>query len=61
MAKYKVLIKNPMVIGKFESVNGILDVVSPTKDETKRIERAVETGVLQAPSKPTSPKPASKE
>ena len=49
MPKYKVLVKNPIEIGKFKSENGVLNVVSPTKEETKRIERAVQTGLLREP------------
>jgi len=54
MAKYKVNIKNVVEIGKFKSEGGFLNVVNPTKEETKRIENAVASKILLAPTKTTT-------
>lgn len=55
MPKYKVLIKNDVEIGKYKSQNGILEVVNPSKIEIKKIENAVASNILKAPTKATPP------
>ena len=47
MPKYKVMIKNPLEIGRFKSENGVLNAVKPNANETKRIENAISNGVLK--------------
>jgi len=50
MPKYKVNIKNTVEIGKFKSEGGFLNVTNPTKDEAKRIENAISSKILKAPT-----------
>jgi len=54
MPKYKVNIKNTVEIGKFKSEGGFLNVTNPTKDEAKRIENAIASKILKAPTTATT-------
>lgn len=54
MPKYTVLVKNPVQIGKFKSEGKVLNVTSPTKQESAKIARAVEIGLLKEPVSPTT-------
>lgn len=47
MTKYKVLIKNPFEVGRFKSVDGVLEVESPTEKESKRIDNAIKNGIIE--------------
>ena len=47
MAKFKVLIPNPLEIGKFKSAKGILNVVNPTAKEKKKVENAIKNKLIQ--------------
>lgn len=47
MIKYKVLIKNTLEIGRFKSVNGVLEVESPTEKESKKIDNAIANGIIE--------------
>ena len=53
MPKYKVLVKNPIEIGKFKSENGILNVVNATDKEKKRVENAIKSGLIKEQVSPT--------
>lgn len=58
MIKYKVLIKNTLEIGRFKSVNGVLEVESPTEKESKKIDNAIANGIIEKVE--TQPKSARK-
>jgi len=47
MTKYKVLIKNPFEVGRFKSVDGVLEVESPTEKEAKKIDNAIASGIVE--------------
>jgi hypothetical protein len=47
MPKYKVLIKNTLEIGRFKSVDGVLEVESPTEKESKKIDNAIANGIIE--------------